>query len=48
MEKAAALYAQALEMLGTGSPARAQVEINLKNAQKGLVMGGTAETAGTE
>lgn len=48
MEKAAALYARALELLGTGSPARAQVEINLNNAQKGLVMGGTAGTAGTE
>eukprot|EP00752_Nemacystus_decipiens_P009157 g8179.t1 len=38
IEKAAALYSRALELLDAGSHARAQVEINLKNAQKGLAM----------
>lgn len=36
MEKAAALYARALELLDAGSPVREQVEINLKNVQKRL------------
>lgn len=49
MEKAAALFAQALELFGAESPARAQVETNLKNVQKRLVVGGLAhEVARTE
>lgn len=43
MEKAAALYARALALLDVGSPARAQVEINLKNLQKALTTGGVAD-----
>lgn len=42
-EKAAALYARALELLDAGSPVRGQVEINLKNVRKGLMMGDVAE-----
>eukprot|EP00903_Cladosiphon_okamuranus_P011712 g11015.t1 len=43
MEKAAAMYARALVLLDAGSPAHAQVEINLKNSQKALTTGGLAD-----